>query len=105
MVGKNVNQIEFAFTDFDSEEGKLPASVAQARFVRYVMTDEFGPGCGYRKPEDFAASLAPDMLDNLECFNMEAKTARPVWLTFTIPSDAVAAIIKANLKCIPKAVP
>jgi hypothetical protein len=95
---KNVNQIEFAFTDFDSEEGKLPASVAQARFVRYVMTDEFGPGCGYRKPEDFAASLAPDMLDNLECFNMEAKTARPVWLTFTIPSDAVAGNYKGKLK-------
>ena len=95
---KNVNQIEFAFTDFDSGEGKLPASVAQARFVRYVMTDEFGPGCGYRKPEDFAASLAPDMLDNLECFNMEAKTARPVWLTFTIPSDAVAGNYKGKLK-------
>jgi hypothetical protein len=95
---KNVNQIEFAFTDFDSGEGKLPASVAQARFVRYVMTDEFGPGCGYRKPEDFAASLAPDMLDNLECFDIEAKTARPVWLTFTIPSDAVAGNYKGKLK-------
>ena len=54
------------------------------------MTDEFGPGCGRRKPGDFPASLAPDMLDNLECFNLEAKTARPVWLTISVPSDALA---------------
>lgn len=95
---ENTPQIALTFTDFESDGNKLPASVAQARFVRYVMTDEFGPGCGYRKPEDFAASLAPDMLDNLECFDMEAKTARPVWLTFKIPSDAVAGNYKGKLK-------
>jgi len=94
----DVNQVELDFTDFQAQGSKLPASLAQARFVRYVMTDEFGSGCGYRKPEDFPASLVADMLDNLECFNMEAKTVRPVWLTFTIPSDAVAGNYKGNLK-------
>lgn len=94
----DVDQVELDFTDFQAQGSKLPASLAQARFVRYVMTDEFGPGCGYRKPEDFPASLVADMLDNLECFNMEAKTVRPVWLTFTIPSDAVTGNYKGNLK-------
>ncbi|SCD18916.1 hypothetical protein PSM36_0080 [Proteiniphilum saccharofermentans] len=94
----NTDQVELEFTDFQAQGSKLPASVAQARFVRYVMTDEFGPGCGYRKPEDFPSSLAADMLDNLECFNVEAKSVRPVWLTFAIPSDAVAGDYKSTLK-------
>ena len=94
----NVNQVELEFDSFTSEESTLPASIAQARFVRYVMTDEFAEGCGHRKPEDYAASLAPDMLDNLDNFNIDAKTVRPVWLTFSIPADAVAGIYKSNLK-------
>ncbi|MDR2817044.1 MAG: DUF4091 domain-containing protein [Proteiniphilum sp.] len=93
-----VDQVELEFADFAGEGSSLPASVAQARFVRYVMTDEFGPGCGHRKPEDFAASLSADMLDNLACFDVEAKSVRPVWLTFNIPSDAVAGNYKGALK-------
>lgn len=94
----DITQVELEFDDFVSEGTNLPASLAQARFVRYVMTDEFGPGCGRRKPENFAASLSADMLDNLACFNIEAKTVRPVWLTFSIPSDATAGSYKGNLK-------
>ncbi len=94
----DVNQVELEFAGFETKESTLPASVAQARFVRYVMTDVFASGCGRRKPENFPASLAADMLDNLECFNMEAKTVRPVWLTFSIPSDAVAGNYKGKLK-------
>lgn len=94
----DINQVELEFEDFVSEGTNLPASLGQARFVRYVMTDEFGPGCGHRKPENFAASLSADMLDSVECFNIEAKTVRPVWLTFNIPSDAVAGNYKGKLK-------
>ena len=96
---EEVNQVELEFDDFKSDAALLPASVAQARFVRYVMTDEFASGCGHRKPDDFAASLSADMLDNLDHFNIEAKSARPVWLTFKIPSDAATGkyIGKLNL--------
>lgn len=74
----DIAQAEFEFSDFKSDNSTLGADIAQARFVRYVMTDEFAEGCGHRKPENYASSLAPDMLDNLECFNIEAKTVRPV---------------------------
>jgi len=84
----SVEQVECGFLPFTSEAGVLDASIAQARFVRYVLTDIFEPGCGYRKPENFPVSLSPDMLDSLTCFNLEAHTARPVWLTFDIPLDA-----------------
>lgn len=87
---ENINQVECEFSDFKSESSNLSTGIAQARFVRYVMTDEFASGCGHRKPEDFATSLAPDMLDNLTCFNLEAKTVRPIWITVDIPLDAQA---------------
>ena len=85
-----VRQIECGFSDFKSPGGKtLPATIAQARFVRYVITDEFADGCGKRQPKNYAASLSPDVLDPLECFDMEPQTTRPVWISIDIPSDAV----------------
>lgn len=95
---EDIQQVECEFSNFKSSKGELPSNIAQARFVRYVMTDIFEPGCGYRKPEDFPASLAPDMLDNLECFNIEAKTVRPVWLTLSIPQSATAGTYSGKLK-------
>lgn len=97
-TSENISQVECEFDAFESVNSKLPANIAKARFVRYVMTDEFGEGCGYRKPEDFAASLSADMLDNTECFNIPAKTVRPVWITIQIPTDAMTGVYKSNLK-------
>ena len=94
-----VPQIEFEFSDFRSKDGAvMPSSVAQARFVRYVLTDEFAGGCGSRKPENFAVSLSPDVLDPLGCFDLEAESARPVWITLDIPRDAAPGVYAADLK-------
>lgn len=94
----NINNIECSFDDFVSPQGVLSSDIAQARFVRYVVTDEFGAGCGHRKPEDFPASLAPDMLDNLASFDMQGKTVRPIWLTIKVPQFAVAGTYKSKVK-------
>lgn len=83
---------------FSGSAGKLPADIAQSRFVRYVMTDEFGPGCGYRKPEDFPSSLSADMLDEVKRFDITARTARPVWVTVDIPRDAEPGQYTAKVK-------
>jgi len=93
----DVNQVELEFGDFESEKETLPSEIAKARFVRYVMTDEFADGCGHRKPENYAASLAPDMLDNLDCFDIEAKTVRPVWITVEIPRTAQPGSYTGNI--------
>ncbi|NLC50516.1 MAG: DUF4091 domain-containing protein [Bacteroidales bacterium] len=66
--------------------------------MRYVLTDEFAGGCGYRKPEDFAVSLSADVLDNIDCMNIDAETARPVWITIDVPAEATAGIYSANLE-------
>lgn len=89
-------QVECEFTDFKSEDGSvLKSSIAKARFVRYVLTDSYGDGCAPR--EHLPASLAADALDTVRCFNIEAKTTRPVWLSFDIPSDAKAGEYKGKI--------
>jgi hypothetical protein len=93
----DIHQVECEFTPFRSDGSILYAGIAQARFVRYVLTDIFEPGCGHRKPENFPASLAPDMLDSLNCFDLEARTTRPVWLTFDIPPDAKPGVYTSTL--------
>ena len=95
----SVQSVEFKLSDFKTKNGQtISADNTQTRFVRYVLTDEFGPGCGKRKPEDFAVSLSPDALDNVEGMNIEAETTRPVWITIDVPSDAVAGAYTANLE-------
>ena len=61
-----------------SDEGRLPESAVRTRFVRYVMSDEFACGCCKRKPQDFAAVLTADMLDERPSMALEACTVRPV---------------------------
>lgn len=91
----SVGGVECSIGKFRSGSDCLPAAIAQARFVRYVLTDTFGPGCGYRKDGDFPVSLAADMLDTLGRFDMDARTARPVWLTVSVPDDAPAGVYRS----------
>jgi hypothetical protein len=74
--------------ELKGNQSSLPSEWVQFRFVRYVMTDEFADGCGHRKPENFASSLSPDMLDDLKEMDLEAKTVRPVWVSIDVPADA-----------------
>jgi hypothetical protein len=96
-TSEEISEVTCEFTVFNSSSATLSADIAQARFVRYVMTDIFEPGCGYRKPEDFPASLSADMLDNLKCFDIPAATVRPVWITIDIPESATSGIYKSKL--------
>ena len=93
----SIEQVACEFTPFVSNGNALNADVAQARFVRYVLTDIYEPGCKYHNSEDLPVSLSPDMLDTMRCFNLEAKTTRPVWLAFDIPSDAQPGVYTGTL--------
>src|SRR5690606_7163575 len=97
--GQPIDQIEFEFSPFTAEDGStLDSSIGTARFVRYVLTDVFAPGCGHREPEAFPVSLAADALDNVGCFDMAAGTTLPVWLSFDIPSDASPGVYTSTLR-------
>ena len=84
-----------------SEKGTLPDSALRARFVRYVMSDEFACGCCKRQPENFAAVLSADMLDERPSMALDACTVRPVWITVDVPQDAAPGLYRApvTLSC------
>lgn len=84
-----------------SEKGTLPDGALRARFVRYVMSDEFACGCCKRQPENFAAVLSADMLDERPSMALDACTVRPVWITVDVPQDAAPGLYRApvTLSC------
>lgn len=96
----SVSQVKVDVSDFKGESNELSSDLAEASFVRYVMTDEFAEGCGHRKPEDFDASLSPDALDPINCMDLEGEEVRPVWLTLNIPKDAEAGIYNSTVKIV-----
>jgi hypothetical protein len=59
-------------------------------FVRYVMTDEFGKGCGKRKASEYDSSLVEDPVDIIDVIPVEPYTVQPVWISIEIPYDIPA---------------
>jgi hypothetical protein len=87
----SITKVNTKIADFKSDSGHtLPSTAATINFVKYVITDEFGAGCGYRKPEDFASSLAADILEPVNSYSIKGQEARPIWVTIDIPENAVA---------------
>ncbi len=78
--------VECKIGDFKGAGITMPSSIAQARFVRYTLADEQL----YKFKKGGPSVIAPDMLDSLSRFDMEARTARPVWISLEIPADAAA---------------
>jgi hypothetical protein len=93
-----LQQVECVAKELKSDGAVISAEAIKMRFVRYALTDVFGNGCGWRKAEDFPAFLTGDMLDNIECIDMEAKSVRPVWITVEVPDSAIAGTYKGEIK-------
>ena len=92
--------VECKIADFKSKNAVLPSSVASAHFVRYTIADQRTPE--FMKTHRYKMGktpemLSPDMLDSLAYFNMEARTARPVWVCINVPQDAEAGVYKTKV--------
>ncbi|MCG8386755.1 MAG: hypothetical protein MJA30_14495, partial [Cytophagales bacterium] len=97
-----VGDIRFETGELKSSSGgKIDAAQIRMRFVRYLLTDEFAGGCGYRKKEDFAVSLVADAIDEVDSLAMEPKTTRPVWVTIDVPQDTEAGVYNGRIVIIP----
>ncbi|MBR7086838.1 MAG: hypothetical protein IKI47_04785, partial [Prevotella sp.] len=66
----------------------IPATQGTARFLRYVLTDEF-KSCG-KHPDGLTPYSVPDVIDLENTMAVEARTTRPVWLTLEVPRDVAA---------------
>lgn len=69
----------------------------QAGFVRYVKTDEFGQGCGHRKPQDFDSAIVADAIDIIKVIPVTANTVQPVWISVQVPATAKPGKYKGHI--------
>lgn len=86
----SVAGVTCGIADFKGDGRTLPASIADARFVRYTIGDTAFTVGG-------KSILVPDMLDTLESYDMAARTVRPVWITVQVPQDAAPGNYTANV--------
>ena len=94
--------VEVKVGPFRSDGHTLSEDVAQARFVRYVLSDEFGNKCGYHDPTIYPPHLVPDMLDDIDVFDIKARNVRPVWITISVPADTPAGEYVSTVKLFAK---
>ncbi len=97
-TNKDLNGVECEISDFKSADAKLPSSIAEARFVRYTIADKVDPSCRCARPNGHTAILQGDMLDNIASMDVEANTARPIWITVAVPQDAKPGLYTAKVK-------
>jgi len=81
----------------DNKNNIIPAGNIKTFFLRYVMTDEFGTACKPRQAVDFDSSIVADVLDHVPCYDLEANSVRPVWVTIDVPENTVPANYSGSL--------
>lgn len=93
-----LQQITCAVGKLANSKGQAisPANITTG-FVRYVITDEFAGGCGYRKPADFDSSLVADAIDITPVISVEPNTVQPIWLSIQIPRDAAPGLYTGSI--------
>lgn len=95
---REVPQIRVSVSDLkDGKGNRIASDKITTGFLRYVMTDEFGKGCGYRKTTDFDSSLVADPIEPVPATAMAANTVQPVWLSIAVPRQAVAGTYKGTV--------
>ena len=97
-TNKDLKNVKCEVSAFKAKGATLPSSIAEARFVRYTLADEVSESCRCGRPNGHPAILQADMLDNIEALDVEANTARPIWITVDVPQDAKAGVYKATVK-------
>ncbi len=95
-----LENLECSVGQFRSDNAALPEGTGRARFVKYVLSDNFNPEkpCGLRTPGQFGTFLSADLLDEAPMLDIEARTARPVWITVEVPRDARPGKYDAQIK-------
>ena len=97
-TAKDIEGVECEISDFVADGATLPASIAEARFVRYTLADKVDKSCLCGRPNGHPAILQADMLDNIEKMDIEENTTRPIWVSVAVPHDVKAGVYKATLK-------
>jgi len=96
----NVAGVTIQLSDLKDQKGNsIKKENISSGFIKYVITDEFRDGCGYRKAADFDSSYVADLIDTkTDHMAIMAKNTQPVWLSIKVPTDAKAGIYSGTVK-------
>ena len=90
-TNKDISRLKVNVSDLVNEKGnRINAGNITAGLVRYVITDEFGKGCGFRKPADFDSSLVADPIDTLISGPISKNSTQPLWLSIKVPPNSTS---------------
>lgn len=85
----DITNLNATVSDLTSNDGnKIETINISTGFLRYVITDEFRDGCGYRLPKDFDSSLVEDAIDPASITHVAKNKLQPVWLSIQVPATA-----------------
>jgi hypothetical protein len=88
---KDIPALKFEAKDLIDDKGnRINKNSINMGFVRYVMTDEFGNGCGKRKKSDYDSSLVEDPIDIISKIPVKANTVQPIWVSIKVPANTPA---------------
>jgi hypothetical protein len=89
--------LQVEVSDLICNEESISSDAVKSYFVRNVLSDEFLGGCGYKTKDPETAHLVADCLEDIETFNMSARSVRGIWFTIDIPKDAAPGLYSAEL--------
>ena len=96
---KDAAEVSLELSDLKSAEGNtIKKENLSTGFIKYVITDEFRDGCGYRKPADFDSSYVADLIDTkTKVVTITANSTQPVWLAIKVPQQVKAGTYKGSV--------
>lgn len=99
-TNKSLNNISLQVYDLKDKQGQLiKKENITVGFVKYVITDEFRNGCGYRKSEDFDSSYVADVIDTeTKSVLLNKNSTQPIWISIKLPANAIAGNYKGTIK-------
>lgn len=84
--------IRIQISDLKDEKGNLIKKENMATgLIKYVLTDEFRNGCGYRKAKDFDSSYVADLIDiKTTSIVITPNTTQPIWISIKVPESTIS---------------
>jgi hypothetical protein len=97
-AAEDIKKIKIDANNLQGKKGnRINSSNITISLIRYVITDEFLGGCGWRNHDTIPSHLVADPFENTTSFDLPANTSRPVWITIDVPADAVPDQYRGNI--------
>lgn len=96
-TSNGVRQTRVVAGPLTAKQGQvIPASAVKTNFVRYVLSENEYTSCERRNTLN-SAVLHADVLDNLDRFDIPARSTRPVWVTIAVPRETAPGLYRGKL--------